>query len=138
MSISVKITIMVQGYRRIASAARRMALRAFGARLRTARRSSGHTQEAVAELIDVTAQTVRNWEAGRSEPSEDNKVKLAEVYGVSRESFLELHELPVDDPSLMLLYDAAKVDPSRLLTLGWRRDLHRLPYPRGRASAEIP
>ena len=106
---------MTQSRHNIGSAARRMALRAFGMRLRSARRDAGLTQEAVAEIVNVSTQTVRNWEAGRTEPSEDNKVKLAETYGVSRDSFLELHELPADDPNLMLLYEPSTASPSRLL-----------------------
>ena len=58
---------------------------------------------------------MRNREAGRTEPSEENTVKLAESYGVSRDSFLALHELPADDLNLTLLYDPSTVSPSRLL-----------------------
>ena len=92
-----------------------MALRAYGMRLGSVRRDAGLTQEAAAEIMKVSTQTVRNWEAGRTEPSEENKVRLAETYGVSRDSFLELHELPVDDPNLMLLYEPSTVSPARLL-----------------------
>ena len=113
--MTVRIAIMTQSRHNIGSTARRMALRAFGMRIRSLRRDAGHTQEAVAEITKVSTQTVRNWEAGRTEPSEENKVKLAEAYGVSRDSFLDLHELPAGDPGLMLPYEPSTVSPSRLL-----------------------
>ena len=106
---------MNQSRYNIGSTARRMALRAFGMRLRSLRRNVGYTQEVVAEIMGISTQTVRNWEAGRTEPSEENKIKLAEQYGVARDAFLELNEMPADDPNLMLRYEPSAVSPSRLL-----------------------
>ena len=54
-----------------AVAARRAALAKLGTRLRRLRNDAALTQEAVAETIGVSTQTVRNWEMGRNEPSDD-------------------------------------------------------------------
>ena len=71
--------------RNVASAAKQAALTALGARLRAARTSAGVTQQTVAQLLQVTPQTVRNWEAGRHEPTEQTIDDLAAAYGISLE-----------------------------------------------------
>ena len=106
---------MTEENQSVASTARRIALRAFGIRIRSARRNVGYTQETVAETLRVSTQTIRNWEAGRTEPTEAKKQALEEAYGLPRESLMELNELPADDASLMLLYEPSSVSPSRLL-----------------------
>ena len=56
--------------RNVAYAAKQTALTALGGRLRAARTSAGLTQQTVAERLGVSPQTVRNWETGRHEPTE--------------------------------------------------------------------
>ena len=80
---------MVRGDRSVSMAAKQAALKAFGARLQEARAASGFTQEAVADALSVSTQTVRNWEAGRTEPSGRDKERLATLYGKSIEWFFE-------------------------------------------------
>ena len=60
---------MEKNNRKVASAAKQAALTALGERLRAARINAGLTQQKVAERLEVTPQSVRNWEAGRSEPA---------------------------------------------------------------------
>ena len=104
---------MVGGERNVALAAKQAALKAFGARLQGARSDSGLTQEAVADHLRVSAQTVRNWEAGRTEPSRRDKERLADLYEKSLEWFYGEEEdrpsIPEDDidiadPELALFF----------------------------------
>lgn len=71
--------------RNVASAAKRAALRALGGRLRAARISAGLTQQAVAARVKVSPQTVRNWEVGRHEPTEQVTDTLVSMYGIPSE-----------------------------------------------------
>lgn len=47
------------------------------------RQKNGYTQEALAEIISVSRQTIAKWEAGDSLPDIMNCVKLASLYKVS-------------------------------------------------------
>ena len=58
-----------------------------GERLRAARLRSGFDQDYVAEKLNVSVQTVRNWEAGRNEPSDNAKNSLAHLYDVPPAEF---------------------------------------------------
>lgn len=71
---------MVGGDRNIAMAAKHAALKAFGARLQEARTATSLTQEDVADRLSVSSQTIRNWEAGRTEPSRVDKERIAALY----------------------------------------------------------
>ena len=51
--------------------------------IRTLRRSNGYTQEALAEKLGVTAQTVSKWESGTTFPDISMVIPLASVFGVS-------------------------------------------------------
>ena len=55
----------------------------IGENILTLRRGLGLSQEAVAEKIDVSRQTVAKWEAGESTPDITLAAKLASVLGVS-------------------------------------------------------
>ena len=87
---------MVRRERNIASAARQAALGAFGKRLQQARNFIGFTQETVSEKLGVSTQTVRNWEAGRTEPRRADKDRLSDLYEVSIEWLLD-EEATVDN-----------------------------------------
>ena len=51
----------------------------FAAQLKQARANAGLTQAQVAELIGVTVQTVKSWEAGRREPPTEPVLTQAEI-----------------------------------------------------------
>lgn len=68
--------------RTLANAARQTALAALGARLRAARVRAGFTQEEVAGNLEVSTQSVRNWEAGRTEPSAERLRRMSVLYDV--------------------------------------------------------
>ena len=86
--------------RQIAMAAKQAALKSFGMRIREARIGINLTQEAVAERLLVTSQTVRNWEAGRTEPRSRDKEQLAALYEKPVEWFFsEEKEPPPPSPN---------------------------------------
>ncbi len=103
----------IHGSNSVAAAGARVALKAFGLELRTARVDAGLLQDDAAGELNVSTQTIRNWESGRSEPSEENKHRLAEKYGVHVGEFAafyeEFHsyrvtrERPVINPKLLRL-----------------------------------
>ena len=73
---------MVTKSRNIAAAAKHVALATLGEKLRKARLLTGLTQHAVGSQLDVTGQTVRNWETGRNEPSQEAIESLAAIYNL--------------------------------------------------------
>lgn len=46
------------------------------------------TQEEVASAINVSRQTISNWEKGTAKPSLDKAVELAEIYGISLDAMV--------------------------------------------------
>ena len=88
---------MVGSDRNVAMAAKQAALKAFGARLQEARSNTSLTQEDVADKLTVSTQTVRNWEAGRTEPSRSDKERLASLYNKPVEWFFEEEDEPQGD-----------------------------------------
>ena len=85
---------MLTENRSIASAAKHVALTILGKTLRKARLHAQLSQQAVGSHIGVTGQTVRNWETGRNEPSQETIDSLASLYNLHPE------ELRTDTPLL--------------------------------------
>ena len=56
--------------------------------LRTLRAKSGRTLENVAEIIDVSRQSVSKWETGESCPDIEKCLRLARLYGVSLDALI--------------------------------------------------
>ena len=83
---------MVRSDRSIGMAAKHAALKEFGARLQEQRSATSLTQEEVADRLTVSTQTVRNWEAGRTEPSRSDKERLASLYNKPVEWFFREEE----------------------------------------------
>lgn len=61
----------------------------IGRKLREARMKSGLTQEKVSEEIQVSRQTISNWENEKSYPDVISVIKLAELYAVSLDELLK-------------------------------------------------
>ncbi len=76
---------MESSNRNVGSDAKQAALTLLGKRLRTARENAGLTQQAVAKQLKVSAQSVRNWEIGKHEPTRTAKDTLAALYVVQLE-----------------------------------------------------
>ena len=75
--------------RGVASAAKRTALAELGKRLQAARENTGLTQQEVADRLGPSAQTIRNWEAGRHEPNQGDIENLASLYCVQSQQLRE-------------------------------------------------
>lgn len=61
----------------------------IGERLRKARTERSLTQEKVAEEIQVTRQSISNWENNRSYPDIISVIKLSNLYGISLDDLLK-------------------------------------------------
>jgi len=57
-------------------------LAAIGARIREARKRAGLTQARLAELVFVASMSLKNWEAGRTNPGATSVIRLAAVLRV--------------------------------------------------------
>ena len=96
--------VTVQESTSIGAAARRAAIQALGRRLRRFRTDAGITQEEVASRLDVSDTAVRNWEAGRDEPSVQNKNQLAGLFGVAPDLLVGQTTEDLLDPDLALFF----------------------------------
>ncbi len=61
----------------------------IGKQLKDARISSGLTQEGVAEKINVSRQTISNWENEKTYPDIISVIKLSDVYSISLDDLLK-------------------------------------------------
>lgn len=63
-------------------------------RLRECRENANLSQKYVALTLGIAAPSVANWERGKTNPSHENIVKLADLYGVSTDYLLGRTEDP--------------------------------------------
>ncbi len=61
----------------------------IGSKIKEARLKIELTQEQVAEVLDVSRQTVSNWETGKSYPDIVSVIKMSDLYGVSLDYLLK-------------------------------------------------
>lgn len=69
----------------------------FGEKLRYARASSGMTQQAAADALEVSLRGYIRWEKDEREPSFRTLRKIVEVFGVSVDWLLGIPPLPPPD-----------------------------------------
>lgn len=67
----------------------------IGGRLREARVAAGLTQEIAAEKMNVSRQTISNWETERTYPDIISVIKMSDIY------FISLDELMKGDPKMI-------------------------------------
>ena len=51
--------------------------------LKAARVNAGYTQKTVAEVLDISVATLKNWESGKTFPKQPHINALCELYSVS-------------------------------------------------------
>lgn len=68
----------------------------LGERLIRLRKKNGYSQQEVAEKINVTRQTISNWETGQGAPPLDKAAELAWLYGISLDELAGLAGLQKD------------------------------------------
>lgn len=61
----------------------------IGQKLQEARHARGLTQEAAAELVGVSRQTISNWERGKSLPDVLSVIRMSEAYDCSLDTLLK-------------------------------------------------
>ena len=61
----------------------------IGKKLKDARMKSGFTQEAVAEKINMSRQTISNWENEKSYPDIISVIELSSLYSISLDELLK-------------------------------------------------
>ena len=110
-----KKSTMETANRNVARTAKRNALTGLGTRLRAARENTGLTQQAVAERIGVSTQTLRNWEAGRHEPTQEAIARLASLYAVQLQGLRAEAPIPHDGTLLRNPNQRVRVDPQVLV-----------------------
>ncbi|MCD8332387.1 MAG: helix-turn-helix domain-containing protein [Oscillospiraceae bacterium] len=55
----------------------------LGEKIQRLRKQKGLSQEALAEKVAVTRQTISKWELGQSTPDLDFVVQLSDIFGVT-------------------------------------------------------
>ena len=61
----------------------------FHEKLQDLRRGRGLSQEALAELLDVSRQAVSKWESGQAYPETDKLIRLSEMFDVTLDSLVK-------------------------------------------------
>ena len=61
----------------------------IGQKLQDARKARGLTQEAAAELVGVSRQTISNWERGKTLPDVLSVIRMSEAYDCSLDTLLK-------------------------------------------------
>ena len=65
--------------------------------IRSIRTERGISQETLAELLEVSRQTISKWENGQGRPSADSVAKRSEVFGIPAEAFLKDDWVPPEE-----------------------------------------
>ena len=68
----------------------------IGKKLKDARMNSGFTQEMVAEKINVSRQTISNWENEKSYPDIISVIELSSIYSFCLDDLLKGDEIMMD------------------------------------------
>lgn len=61
----------------------------IGSKLKNARNEKGITQEQAAELLDVSRQTISNWENNKSYPDIISVIRMSDIYSISLDHLLK-------------------------------------------------
>ena len=61
----------------------------FHEKLQELRRGRGLSQEALAEMLDVSRQAVSKWESGQAYPETDKLIAISEIFGVTLDSLIK-------------------------------------------------
>ncbi|MCL2637575.1 MAG: helix-turn-helix domain-containing protein [Oscillospiraceae bacterium] len=68
----------------------------FNEKLQALRKEKGLSQEALAELLDVSRQSISKWESGGSYPETEKMIALSEMFGVTLDSLIKGGEINKD------------------------------------------
>lgn len=82
----------------------------LGGNIRNTRKSLKLSQEYVAEKIDVSRQAVSKWENCQSEPSTDNLIKLADLFGIDLQELVSPEQSSAKKTLVERQVDQSKTD----------------------------
>ena len=87
--------------------------------LKKLRKSARLTQEAVAERLNVSRQSVAKWESGESLPDIDNCIALARLYNVTLDDLVTYAKNPdqAKKPAGKHIFGVAKINEKGQITL---------------------
>lgn len=87
--------------------------------LKKLRKSARLTQEAVAERLNVSRQSVAKWESGESLPDIDNCIALARLYNVTLDDLVTYAKNPDQEkkPAGKHIFGVAKINEKGQITL---------------------
>jgi len=69
----------------------------FYEKLRKLRKEKGLSQEELAEMFNVSRQSISKWESGQSYPETENMIAISEMFGVTLDSLIKDGELETDN-----------------------------------------
>ena len=89
----------------------------LGQRINELRRARGWNQVELAQHLNVTKQTVSNWENDNIQPSIEMLVRISQIFGVSTDYMLGLENIPrldvKDLPVEMIAHISLLIDDYR-------------------------
>ncbi|MDE5779965.1 MAG: helix-turn-helix domain-containing protein [Lachnospiraceae bacterium] len=88
----------------------------IGEKLKNFRMSAGMTQEQIAEEINVSRQTISNWENGKSLPDVISLIKISDFYQISLDDLLKGDGKMMD--KIKMDTDTVKSNQT-MMNLGW-------------------
>ena len=91
----------------------------IGEKLKSSRLNAGMTQEQIAEKINVSRQTISNWENGKSLPDVISLIEISDLYQISLDDLLK------GDKKMMkkIEKDTDTVKSNRtMMNVGWAID----------------
>ena len=87
----------------------------IGEKIKEERNKKGLTQENLANLLEVTRQSVQKWETGQNQPDTDKIVRLSYIFNVTTDYLLkDENNVPND------LTEKQEVVTNSIITLGYR------------------
>ena len=93
----------------------------IGTNIQQLRKSAGLSQEQLADAIGISRQAISKWETDQSVPDVDKLVLLCDVFHVSSDELLGMHQPAASSGSVdTKLEECVKMNrQSRLFTAGW-------------------
>lgn len=95
--------------------------RTFGQRIRQFRKEAGISQKTISNMLNVSRNTVVNWEAGRYRPDTDLFPELCDILGISLNDLFGIHPEERVTP-----HEKTLLDQYRQLSPGGQRIIFRI------------
>ena len=90
--------------------------RAFGEWIKTFRKEAGYSQKELAEMMNVTRNSVINWEAGKYRPDADLFPRLCDILEITLNDLFGIHP-----ENRFTLHERSLIDQYRRISKGGQR-----------------